>query len=78
MNRNKKNFRTYDEIVVDKLREIEPATIKQISKALGNKNPQSLWSMLKRLCREELIFVDITHKPYKYAVKEVKVSYEGS
>ena len=76
MKRNKPIFKTYDAYVVDKLREIEPATIKQLARVLGNKNSQSLWIMLKRLCREELIFVDITHKPYKYAVKEVKVSYD--
>ena len=68
--------KTYDEIVVDKLREIEPATIKQIAEILGNKNPQSIWRMLKRMCREELIYVDITKRPYKYTAKERVVSYD--
>jgi Mn-dependent DtxR family transcriptional regulator len=77
LTRNKRNFRTYDEIVVDELREIEPATIKQIAKVLDNKNPQSLWHMLKRLCKEELIFVDITYRPFKYSVKRRVVSYES-
>ena len=75
MTRNKNNFRTYDEIVVDKLREIEPATQRQLAKAL-NTSHNSLWAMLRRMCREELIYVDITHKPYKYAVKERLVSYD--
>lgn len=77
MTRNKKAFKTYDEIVVDKLREIEPATLKQLAKVLDQSH-QGLWSMLKRMCREELIYVDITSKPYKYAVKERSVSYEGN
>ena len=76
MKRNKPIFKTYDAFVVDKLREIEPATQKQIARVLGNKNPQSVWGMLKRLCREELIFVDITNKPYKYSVKERPVNYD--
>ena len=76
MKHNKPIFKTYDAFVVDALREIEPATQKQIAKRLGNKNPQAIWAMLKRMCREELIFVDIRSKPYKYSVKEVKVSYD--
>lgn len=73
--RDKKSFKTYDEIVVDKLREIEPATIKRLAKAL-DQNHKSLWYLLKRLCREELIYVDIRNKPYLYSVKEAKVSYD--
>lgn len=76
--RNKNNFRTWDEMVVDKLREIEPATLKQLAKAMNHACTQSFWIMLKRLCRDELIYVDITNKPYKYSVKERVVSYEGN
>lgn len=74
--KNKPIFKTYDEFVIDKLREIEPATIKQIANALGIKNSNSIWRMLKRMCGEERIYVDITNKPYIYRVKEVKVSYD--
>lgn len=75
MTKNKKSFRTYDQIVVDALREIEPATVKQLARVL-DKDHNTLWGMLRRLCREELIFVDITSKPYKYAVKRRVVSYD--
>lgn len=78
MTKNKRNFRTYDEIVVDAIRQIEPATAKQIARVLGNKNSQSCWAMLKRLCKEELIYVNITCRPYKYHTKERVVSYEGN
>ncbi|BDI54920.1 MAG: DNA-binding protein containing wHTH domain [Thorarchaeia virus VerdaV2] len=74
--RNKKVFKTYDEIIVDKLREIEPATLKQLARAMNHACTQSLWTMLKRLCRDELIYVDITSKPYKYSIKERVVSYD--
>ena len=72
----KKKQGTYDQIVVDTLREIEPATIKQLGKALGYETPQNIWHMLKRLCSEELIYVDITNKPHRYTVKERVVSYD--
>ena len=72
----KKKQRTYDQIVVDTLREIEPATVKQLAKALNYEKSQSIWFMLKRLCREELIYVDIRSKPYRYTVKEKVVSYD--
>jgi len=73
----KEKFSTYDEMIVDKLREIEPATLKQLAKAMNHACHQSFWIMLRRICREELIYVDITSKPYKYAVKERSVSYDG-
>lgn len=76
MRKNKPIYKTYDAFVVDAIREIEPATIKQIAERLGHKSHQSLWTMLKRMCSEELIYVDITSKPYKYRVKEVKVNYD--
>lgn len=76
MKKNKPIFKTYDAFVVDAIREIEPATQKQIAKVLGNNNSQAIWGMLKRLCQEELIYIDITHKPYKYSVKERSVSYD--
>jgi len=48
---------------------------KQLAKAL-NTSHEGLWSMLKKMCDKELIYVDITHRPYKYAVKELSVSYD--
>lgn len=76
MGKSSKAFRTYDEMVVDKLREIEPATIKQIAHALGNKSSNAIWTLVKRLCSEELIYVNAINKPYKYSVKERVVSYD--
>lgn len=76
MTKSKPIYKKYDDWVIDKIREIEPATAKQISEALGNKSSQSTWGMLKRLCKEELIYVDITIRPYKYMAKERLVSYD--
>ena len=76
MPKKKKPLKTYDEIVLDVLREIEPATLKQLSKALDYKNSKNIWLLMKRLCGKELVYVDITHKPYIYRVKERVVSYD--
>lgn len=72
----KKAFKTYDEMVVDKLREIEPATLKQLANALGNKSSNTIYMMMKRLVNEELVIIDIIKKPYQYTVKERAVSYD--
>ncbi len=75
-NKSSKVFRTYDQIVIDTLREIEPATLKQLAFALNDNNTQSTWYLLKKLVKEDLIIIDIRNKPYKYTVKERVVSYD--
>lgn len=76
MPKKKNAFRTYDEMVVDKLREIEPASIKQMAHALGHKGSQNIYTLMKKLVSQELIIIDIRNKPYQYTVKERVVSYD--
>ncbi len=76
MPRKKANFRTWDQMVIDKLREIEPATLKQLAKALDYKSSQTIFLLLKKLVSKELVIIDIRNKPYRYTVKERVVSYD--
>ena len=75
-NKLSKVFRTYDQMVIDKLREIEPATIKQIAHALDYKGSQNIYLLMKKFVSQELVIIDIRNKPYKYTVKERVVSYD--
>lgn len=63
-------MKTYDQIVCDKLKEIQPATMKELAKALDYKTAQAFWYQLKQLVNCEKIIKDTTKKPYKYKVNE--------
>ncbi len=65
----KKEFKTYDKIVLDKLRAIQPATMKQWAAALGYDNVQSVYHNIRKN-RDKLKRSNT--RPYKYSVVEVK------
>ena len=70
----KKIFRTYENMFLDTLREIEPATNDQIARALGLNHPPH--SIIKSLLKKGLIEKDMGFYPRKFSVKERVVSYE--
>jgi len=66
-------MKTYDEIVLDKIKENQPITANQLAIELGYINSNSIWAYMNKLVKNELILKDSTHKPYKYTVNEVKL-----
>jgi len=69
----KPKMRTYDQIAIDKLREIEPTTSTKWAQSLGFNSNKAFWWTLKQLMKTGLIVVDTTKKPYKYSVvKEIE------
>jgi len=64
--------KTYDEIIIDELRKIEPTTIKKLAKALGYNSGNAFWYQLKKLVEKGAVIKDTTKRPYKYTVKEVR------
>ena len=66
---NKKVFRTYENIFLDTLREIEPASMRQMAKALNMKHPP--YSIIRSLLKKELIVKNEWSNPNTFTVKEV-------
>jgi len=60
-------FKTYEEMVLKILQEIEPATIKELTKALGMKNPPH--SLVRSLLKQDLIVRRCLTGPDTYSVK---------
>jgi hypothetical protein len=63
-------MKTYDQIVVDKLEEIQPATMKELSEALGYKNSKDCFHLMKNLIKNKKIFRDATKRPYRYKINQ--------
>ena len=63
-------MKTYDQIVVDTLKGIEPATMKELSEALGYKTTQACFHQMKNLIKNRKILRETTKRPYKYKVNE--------
>ena len=66
-------MKTYDDMVLDKIKENQPITAKKLALELGYTNSNSIWSYMNKLIKNELILKDSTHKPYKYTVNEVNL-----
>ena len=66
-------MKTYDDMVLDKIKENQPITAKKLAIELGYINSNSIWAYMNKLVKNELILKDSTHKPYKYIVNEVKL-----
>ena len=66
-------MKTYDEIVLDKIKENQPITANQLAIELGYINSNSIWAYMNKLVKDNQILKDSTHKPYKYTVNEVKL-----
>jgi len=62
-----KRFKTYEEMVLKILEEIEPATIKELTKALDMKNPPH--SLVRSLLKQDLIVRRYLIGPDTYSVK---------
>ena len=65
-------MKTFEQIAIDKLREIEPTNITKWAEALGYKNGNAFWHTLKKLVKEELIIEDTTRRPYSYTVNKME------
>ena len=65
-------MKTFEQIAIDKLKEIEPTNMTKWAQALGYKTHNAFWRILKRLVKDGLIIEDTTRRPYKYTVKEVE------
>ena len=63
-------MKTYDQIVIDTLKGIEPATYKQLSELLGYKTPQACFHLMKNLVKSGKIIKDTTKKPYQYRTND--------
>ena len=62
-------FKTYEQMAIEKLREIEPATRKMWALALED-SYHTMQNVSRRCERLNLIIVDKRKKPYKYRVNE--------
>ena len=67
-------MKTFEQIAIDKLKEIEPTNMTKWAQALGYKTHNAFWRILKRLVKDGLIIEDTIKKPYRYTVniKEVE------
>ena len=67
-------MKTFEEMVIDKLREIEPATQKEWALAMDYtiKNVKSFWIHIQKCKKLGLVKVDTTSQPYKYKVNKEK------
>ena len=74
MTNKKKDFKTFEEMFLDILREIEPATMNQLAKALKMKNPP--YSTLRSLLKKGLITKNIITGSNTFTIKEKVVSYD--
>ncbi len=63
-------MKTYDQMVIDKLKEIQPTTMKHLSEELGYKTTKACYHLMKGLLKSGKIVRDITKKPYQYKVNE--------
>ena len=66
-------MKTYDEIVLDKIKENQPITANQLAIELGYINSNSIWAYMNKLVKDNQILKDSTHKPYQYTVNEVNL-----
>ena len=69
-----KEFKTFETMVLDVLREIEPASMKQITKALNMGSPP--YSIMRSLLKKDLVTKDVNVGPNTYSIKEVIVRYD--
>ena len=74
MTKKQKQFRTYDDIFLEALGEIEPATHAQIARKLGMKHPPH--SIIRNAIKKGLIERNTKTFPSTFSVKERFVSYD--
>lgn len=63
-------MKTYDQIVVDKLEEIQPATMKELSEALGYNTVQACFHQMKNLIKKGKIVKETAKRPYRYRANQ--------
>lgn len=64
-------MKTFEQIVIDKLKEIEPATQKEWASAMGY-TTKNFWYIIKKLKKLDLVEIDTSRQPYRYKVNEEK------
>lgn len=70
----KKLYKTYEQMFLDVLREIEPASMSQLAKALKMKNPP--YSTIRSTLKKGLVAKNMKVYPHTYSVIERVVSYD--
>ena len=66
-------FKTYEQIAVDKLKEIEPATRKQWGIAIGHTTRNSMQRIANKCVKLNLVIANKTKKPYIYTINKEEI-----
>ena len=61
-------FKTFEQMAIEKLTEIEPATRQQWALAMGYNTRNSMQYVANRCVKNNLVIVDKTKKPYMYRI----------
>ena len=65
-------MKTYDQMIIDTLKGIEPATMRKLSEVLGYNTVQACFNQMKQLVEKGKIIKDTTKRPYLYRTNEVE------
>ena len=68
MKSKKLKFRKYDDIFLDVIREIQPASLMEIAEALEMNNPP--FSLIKRLLKDGVLKRNSNDRPYTITINE--------
>jgi len=66
----KKRMRTFEEIAIDKLKELGSATRKEWARSLGYKTPNAFYYTLKKLIENRQVIENRHHRPFTYTVNK--------
>ena len=59
----------YEDLVIEKLKVLGPATRREWSEALGYNSPQAFWNVLQRLVKSGDVIENRKVRPFTYEVK---------
>jgi len=66
---NEKVFKTFDQMCLDKLKELGTATQKEWAVAMGYDTRNAFWRTVKLFVKKGLV-TEIKKRPYRYKLKE--------
>lgn len=63
-------MKTYDQIIIEAIKENQPITLKELKKKLDYSENSRIWHMINRLVQNGMLNKNTKRKPYKFSIKE--------